>query len=338
MTAADGAIRAGGREVVLALGSNLGDRLANLQAGIDVLTAGQGITSTAVSAVYETSPVGGPDQPDFLNAVLLAMSPLPAPAVLDRCQAAERSAGRVRAVRWGPRTLDIDIIACDAEVSDDPALTPPPPLAIDQAAFAVTRRPSRQPAVESPPAVQKRAGDGVRRRGTSLTPGMDTAIRRVSQCSRPNHGRWRPSGRARWLDQPPFTSLRHAWTALPALLLIAIGEFAFARNLGPRLHGHPSAKPIQPMAVPRVVALAKASSTAASVIGGLALGFLVYTIPSLSKPVPGHDALASALTMLAAIVLVLAALYLERACRAPNPPEDDDDLPSSNGDRGNRYR
>jgi 2-amino-4-hydroxy-6-hydroxymethyldihydropteridine diphosphokinase len=133
VTGADGAIRAGGREVVLALGSNLGDRLANLQAGLDALTAGQGIIATAVSAVYETSPVGGPDQPDFLNAVLLATSPLPARAVLDRCQAAERSAGRVRAVRWGPRTLDIDIIACDAEVSDDPALTLPHPRAHERA-------------------------------------------------------------------------------------------------------------------------------------------------------------------------------------------------------------
>src|SRR6266567_8422187 len=123
------------------------------------------------------------------------------------------------------------------------------------------------------------------------------------------------------------------WTALPALLLIAIGEFAFARNIGPRLHGSPSAKPIQPMAVPRVVALAKASSVAASAIGGLALGFLIYTIPSIGKPVPGHDALASALTMLAAIVLVLAALYLERACRAPDPPDDEDELPTSNGHR-----
>ncbi len=81
---------AGPREVVLALGSNLGDRLANLQAGIDALTAGPEITATAVSAVYETRPVGGPEQPDYLNAVLLAVSALPARAVLDRCQAAER--------------------------------------------------------------------------------------------------------------------------------------------------------------------------------------------------------------------------------------------------------
>ena len=128
------------------------------------------------------------------------------------------------------------------------------------------------------------------------------------------------------------------WTALPALLLIAIGEFSFGRNIGPRLHGRPTARPIQPIAVPRVVALAKASSAAASAIGGLALGFLVYTIPSIGKPVPGHDALVSALTALAAIVLVLAALYLERACRAPDPPDDDDDLPSPNGQPGRRHR
>jgi len=128
------------------------------------------------------------------------------------------------------------------------------------------------------------------------------------------------------------------WTALPALLLIAGGEFAFGRNIGPRLHGRPSEKPIQPMAVPRIVALAKASSAAAAAIGGLALGFLIYTTGSIGKPVPGHDALVASLTALAAIAAVLAALYLERACRAPKPPEDDDDdMPSSNGRRGRRY-
>jgi Protein of unknown function (DUF3180) len=127
------------------------------------------------------------------------------------------------------------------------------------------------------------------------------------------------------------------WTAVPALALLAIGEFGLARNLGPRLHGRPGAKPIQPMAVPRVVALAKASSAAAAVIGGLALGFLIYTLPSLSRPVPGHDVIAAAVTSLAALALLLAALYLERACRAPKPPEDSgDDLPSSNGQRGRR--
>lgn len=138
-----------------------------------------------------------------------------------------------------------------------------------------------------------------------------------------------------------FTFARLAplpWTAVPALLLLAIGEFGLARNLHARLHGRPGAKPIQPMAVPRVVALAKASSAAAAAIGGLALGFLIYTLPSLGKPVPGHDAIAAAITSLAALALLLAALYLERVCRAPEPPEDeDDDLPSSNGQHGRRY-
>ena len=121
------------RQVVFALGSNLGDRLGCLQAGVDALTADRQIRASAVSGVYETSPVGGPEQPDYLNAVLIAVSPLPARALLDRSQAAERASGRVRTVRWGPRTLDIDIITCDAETSTDPALTLPHPRAHERA-------------------------------------------------------------------------------------------------------------------------------------------------------------------------------------------------------------
>src|SRR5262249_44505961 len=121
------------RQCVLALGSNIGDRLASLQAGIDALASGPGVMPNAVSAVFETTPVGGPDQPDYLNAVLLARSALPAAEILRRCQAAEQASGRERTVRWGPRTLDIDIIACDDEVSDDPLLTLPHPRAYERA-------------------------------------------------------------------------------------------------------------------------------------------------------------------------------------------------------------
>ncbi len=117
------------RQVVLALGSNLGDRLANLRRGVDALTAEPGLTCTAISGVFESSPVGGPDQPDYLNAVLLAASQLPALKILGRCLAAERASGRVRTVRWGPRTLDVDVIACGDEISDDPVLTLPHPRA-----------------------------------------------------------------------------------------------------------------------------------------------------------------------------------------------------------------
>jgi len=75
--------------VVLALGSNLGDRLANLQAAVDALGAGSGLDEVMVSPVYQTAPVGGPPQPDYLNAVLVAATSLPPRAVLDRGRAAE---------------------------------------------------------------------------------------------------------------------------------------------------------------------------------------------------------------------------------------------------------
>jgi 2-amino-4-hydroxy-6-hydroxymethyldihydropteridine diphosphokinase len=100
----------GTRAVVLALGSNVGDRMANLQRGIDMM-AGDGLTTTAVSGVFETTPVGGPAQADYLNAVMLASSSLPAREILARCAAAEQAAGRVRTVRFGPRTLDVDVRA-----------------------------------------------------------------------------------------------------------------------------------------------------------------------------------------------------------------------------------
>ncbi len=121
------------RQVVLALGSNLGDRLASLQAGVDHLSAAPGLRVSAVSAVFETVPVGGPPQPDYLNAVLLAESLLPALQILRLCQDAEQALGRVRDQRWGPRTLDVDLIACDDEVSSDPELTLPHPRAHERA-------------------------------------------------------------------------------------------------------------------------------------------------------------------------------------------------------------
>jgi hypothetical protein len=128
------------------------------------------------------------------------------------------------------------------------------------------------------------------------------------------------------------------WTAVPALGLLAFAELALARNLRSRLPGgRPGMKPIDPLVVPRIVALAKASSVAASVFGGLAAGFGIYTLASLDKPAPRHDGLVTVFTALAAIALVAAALYLERCCRSPEPPEDDeDDLPYPNGQRGHR--
>ncbi len=130
-------IRSGGvigqHRVVIALGSNLGDRLDNLQSGVDAMFDSPGLAFVAVSPVFETKPVGGPEQGDYLNAVLIAETSLPARAVLERCQGIESSFGRIHDVRWGPRTLDLDLIVYGDEVSDDPELTLPHPRAHERA-------------------------------------------------------------------------------------------------------------------------------------------------------------------------------------------------------------
>lgn len=116
--------------VVLSVGSNLGDRLARLQSVVD----GLGESVLAVSPVYETDPWGLENQAAFLNAVLIADDPArDALGWLRRGQELERAADRVRAERWGPRTLDVDVIACyeaGLEVTSlDETLTLPHPLA-----------------------------------------------------------------------------------------------------------------------------------------------------------------------------------------------------------------
>ncbi|HEX4830276.1 MAG TPA: 2-amino-4-hydroxy-6-hydroxymethyldihydropteridine diphosphokinase [Trebonia sp.] len=122
-----------GHHVVLALGSNLGSRLDILQGAVDAIAAIGGITLDAASPVYETAPVGGPEQPDYLNAVLLASTTLPPRALLAALHEVEASFDRAREARWGPRTLDIDIIAYEGERSDDPELTLPHPRAHERA-------------------------------------------------------------------------------------------------------------------------------------------------------------------------------------------------------------
>ncbi len=115
---------------VLCLGSNLGDRLGHLQAAVAALRAVFPVL--AVSPVYETAPLGGPAQGPYLNAVVLAAVPGPS-AALAAGRAAENARGRARGIRFGPRTLDIDVIAVADEVSTDPALTLPHPRAHERA-------------------------------------------------------------------------------------------------------------------------------------------------------------------------------------------------------------
>jgi 2-amino-4-hydroxy-6-hydroxymethyldihydropteridine diphosphokinase len=109
---------------VLSLGANLGDRLANLRSAV----TGLGDAVVAVSPVYETTPWGGVDQPDFLNAVLIAAQDgVDEWDWLAKARLLESAAHRVRTVRWGPRTLDVDIVTVDGVVSDHPDLLLPHP-------------------------------------------------------------------------------------------------------------------------------------------------------------------------------------------------------------------
>jgi 2-amino-4-hydroxy-6-hydroxymethyldihydropteridine diphosphokinase len=114
---------------VLSLGSNLGNRLANLRLGLDVLEP------LKVSRVYETAPWGGVEQDDFLNVV--ALCPWDAAEAWRRAVLAETRAGRERNVRWGPRTLDVDVVWADGS---DPALELPHPRAHERAFVLVPWR------------------------------------------------------------------------------------------------------------------------------------------------------------------------------------------------------
>ncbi len=107
---------------LLALGSNLGDRRALLQGAVDGLP-----DVVAVSDVYETSPVGGPDQGPYFNAVVRLETDLGARALLEVAQRCEAAAKRVRLERWGPRTLDVDLLWVDGEEVDQPDLVVPHP-------------------------------------------------------------------------------------------------------------------------------------------------------------------------------------------------------------------
>ena len=106
----------------LSLGSNLGDRRAHLRDALDSLPG-----LVAVSPLYETDPVGGPDQEPFLNLVAELDTEMAPMALLRLCHRIESAANRVRGERWGPRTLDIDIVWIDGVEMNDPILTIPHP-------------------------------------------------------------------------------------------------------------------------------------------------------------------------------------------------------------------
>ncbi|HEY3735332.1 MAG TPA: DUF3180 domain-containing protein [Streptosporangiaceae bacterium] len=126
------------------------------------------------------------------------------------------------------------------------------------------------------------------------------------------------------------------WTAVPTLLLLAVVEGWAGRTIrdriaGQRIGGRPAdgqtarrIRPLPPIAVARTAALAKASAHSAAVLAGLAAGFVLYVAGSLAKTVPRGDAFAAFGTFIGAVALATAAVYLERSCRVPGDPDDED--------------
>jgi TctA family transporter len=126
--------------------------------------------------------------------------------------------------------------------------------------------------------------------------------------------------RLTYVSMPPLP-----WTALPTLLLLALGEIVTAINTRARIQRKPGTSRVEPLVVARFVALAKASAYAATVLAGVFGGFVIYLASSLDKSTPRRDFFVSVGSIVAALALVGAALFLEYTCRVPKGPDDEPD-------------
>ena len=133
----------------LGLGANLGDRAATLNGAVDALRGTPGLRVTRVSAFYETEPQGLVDQPWFMNGVVEVESDLDPEDLLRACQAVEQTFHRQRLVRWGPRTLDVDVLLYGDLTLDTPDLTVPHPR-MQERAFVLVPLCEIAPDVEIP--------------------------------------------------------------------------------------------------------------------------------------------------------------------------------------------
>ncbi len=175
--------------VVIALGANLGDREHTLARAVARLRRGGGLRRLRCSVAFETDPVGGPDQPAYLNAVALAQTRHTPSRLLSGLHAIEDDLGRSRAVRWGARTLDLDLIQYGSpgepnEVrSDDHRLTLPHPRAAERAFVLV-------PWLDADPGARLRVGEDVVA-VADLAAGLDASGVRVAGPLPPTSGGWR---------------------------------------------------------------------------------------------------------------------------------------------------
>jgi 2-amino-4-hydroxy-6-hydroxymethyldihydropteridine diphosphokinase len=157
------------RAVYIGLGGNLGDPIATLRDALVRIAGLEDVELDAVSSAYESAPVGLSDQPPFVNAAARLFTDLPLRDLLAGLLAVEQELGRVRSVRYGPRTCDLDILLAGAEVADEPGLSVPHPRLVE-------RRFALEPLVELDPAL--RLPDGRSLSGL-LEAVSDQAVRRL---------------------------------------------------------------------------------------------------------------------------------------------------------------
>jgi 2-amino-4-hydroxy-6-hydroxymethyldihydropteridine diphosphokinase len=131
------------------IGSNLGDREDNLRRAVELLSAEQGVEVMAVSEIRETEPVGPVEQGAFLNGAVRVETGLGPRELLERLLAVEQRLGRVREERWGPRTIDLDLLLYGDEAVDEPGLTVPHPR-LHERRFALEPLADLAPSLEIP--------------------------------------------------------------------------------------------------------------------------------------------------------------------------------------------
>ncbi|MEV4097453.1 DUF3180 domain-containing protein [Streptosporangium saharense] len=126
------------------------------------------------------------------------------------------------------------------------------------------------------------------------------------------------------LLKPLYSSLpRVPWTAIPTVLLLALGEAYSGWMTRARIERRPGTKPVEPLAVARLAALAKASAYAGAVFGGMFAGFTLYTAELLEQETPRQDFLIAGGSFVSCVLLILAALYLEHCCKVPKDSEEE---------------
>jgi hypothetical protein len=114
------------------------------------------------------------------------------------------------------------------------------------------------------------------------------------------------------------------WTAIPTVLLLAVGEFYSGWMTKARIERKPDTKPVEPLAVARLAALAKASAYGGAIFGGIFAGFTLYTVELLEQEVPRRDFFITGGSLLVCVLLICSALYLEHCCKVPKDSADDD--------------